>query len=74
VTAALAIAGNRLYAAFRTGDRDLLRNSGETVNAPFKTGGALDLMLGVGEESDGDCGRCPFGSGTDPSAMGNMAV
>jgi hypothetical protein len=49
VTAALAIAGNRLYAAFRTGDRDLLRNSGETVNAPFKTGGALDLMLGVGE-------------------------
>lgn len=48
VTGAVAIAGDRLYAAFRTGDPDLLKNSGETPNAPFKNGGALDLMIGAG--------------------------
>jgi hypothetical protein len=47
VSAAVAIAGEHLYAAFRTGDRDLLRNSGEVARAPFKTGGALDLMIGT---------------------------
>lgn len=46
VTAALAVAGDRLYAAYRTADKDLLRNSGETPNALFKNGGALDLMIG----------------------------
>ena len=45
VAAAVALAGDRLYAAYRTGEKDLLRNSGESANAPFKTGGALDLML-----------------------------
>ena len=29
VTAAVAVAGDRLYAAFRTGDPELLENSGE---------------------------------------------
>ena len=52
VTGALAIAGDRLYAAFRTGDEKLLRNSGEVPNAPFKTGGALDLMLGINAAAD----------------------
>lgn len=47
ITAALSIAGDRLYAAFRTGDDQLLQNSGEIANAPFKTGGALDFMLGA---------------------------
>jgi hypothetical protein len=47
VTAAVTIAGGRLYAFFRTGDKDLLRNSGEVAQAPFKTGGALDLMIGT---------------------------
>ncbi len=47
VSAAAAVAGDRLYAAFRTGDRDLLRNTGEVASAPFKTGGALDLMIGT---------------------------
>ena len=46
VGAALAVAGDRLFAAFRTGDDKLLENSGDTPNAPFKTGGALDVMLG----------------------------
>lgn len=52
VRAALMVAGDRLYAAYRTGDKDLLRNSGETPNALFKTGGALDLMLGTNPNAD----------------------
>ena len=47
ISAALAVADGHLFAAFKTGDKDLLRNSGEQANAPFKTGGALDLMLGT---------------------------
>ncbi len=45
VSAAVAISGDRLFAAWRTGEKDLLNNSGETANALFKTGGCLDLML-----------------------------
>jgi hypothetical protein len=52
VTAAIAVSGDRLYAAFRTGDPNLLRNSGESPTAPFKTGGALDLMIGVNPHAD----------------------
>lgn len=52
VTSALAVSGEKLYACFRTGDASLLRNSGETPNAPFKTGGALDIMLAVNPQAD----------------------
>jgi hypothetical protein len=52
VTAAVAVAGDRLYAAFQTGDPQLLRNSGQTPLAPFKTGGCLDLMIGVDPRAD----------------------
>ena len=52
ITAAVTIAGDRLYAAFRTQDAELLKNSLETPNAPFKTGGCLDLMLGVDPAAD----------------------
>lgn len=45
--AAVSIAGGRLYVAFRTIEPNLLVNSGAVVNAPFKTGGALDLMIGA---------------------------
>lgn len=45
--AALCVAGDRLYAAFKTGDAGLLRNTGEALPMLFKTGGALDLMLGT---------------------------
>jgi len=45
--AAITIAGDRLVAAFRTNEPNLLRNSGTVANAPFKTGGALDLMIGT---------------------------
>jgi hypothetical protein len=44
--AAIAIAGNRLYAAWKTDDASLLSNKPESLPNLFKTGGALDLMLG----------------------------
>jgi hypothetical protein len=43
--AAVTVSGDRLYAAWRTTEKDLLQNRGDTPNAPFKTGGCLDLML-----------------------------
>ena len=46
------MSGDRLYAAFRTDDAELLRNSGEMPTAPFKTGGALDVMIGVNPAAD----------------------
>ncbi|MBV9849389.1 MAG: discoidin domain-containing protein [Armatimonadetes bacterium] len=44
-SAALAVSGDRLYAAFQTGDAGLLNNSPEALQNLFKTGGALDIML-----------------------------
>lgn len=52
VRGAVAVTGDRLYAAFRTGDANLLRNSGEMPHALFKTGGALDLMIGADPDAD----------------------
>lgn len=46
VTGALMVSNGRLYAAFRTGNAKLTDNSGEMPLAPFKTGGALDIMIG----------------------------
>ncbi|MDF1712659.1 MAG: hypothetical protein P1U90_10510 [Akkermansiaceae bacterium] len=46
IRAALAISGDHLYAAWKTGNPNLLVNSNEMPLAPFKTGGALDLMIG----------------------------
>ena len=45
VKAAMGLTGERLFVAYRTGDANLLKNSGETPLAPFKDGGALDVML-----------------------------
>jgi hypothetical protein len=47
VRGAVAVSGDRLFAAWRTGDVNLLKNTGEMPNALFKTGGALDLMIGA---------------------------
>ncbi len=47
VQGTVAVAGGRLYAGFRANDDHLLDNSGTMSNAPFKTGGALDLMIGT---------------------------
>lgn len=46
VTGALMVSNGRLYAAFRTGNAKLADNSGEMPLALFKTGGALDIMIG----------------------------
>ena len=52
ISGALAVSGDRLFAAYRTGNAKLLQNSGEVETAPFKTGGALDLMLGTNPNAD----------------------
>jgi len=44
---ALAVSGDRLYAAFKTGNGGLLNNSGDNLPNLFKFGGALDLMIGA---------------------------
>ncbi len=50
--AAIMIAGGRLFASYRTSEPNLLVNANNVANAPFKTGGALDLMLGVNAGAD----------------------
>jgi PA14 domain/F5/8 type C domain/NHL repeat len=47
ITGAVSISGDRLYAAWRTTDKDLLRNAGTTWQTLFKFGGCLDLMIGA---------------------------
>jgi len=50
--AALAVSGDRLYGAFRTGERSMLDNAGVSLPNLFKTGGALDIMLGTDPNAD----------------------
>lgn len=45
VHAALSLNDTHLFAAWRTTEKNLLNNSGETPNALFKHGGCLDVML-----------------------------
>ena len=45
VIAAVALTDTHLHVAWRTTEKDLLNNSGETPSALFKHGGCLDLML-----------------------------
>ncbi len=52
VSGAVAVSGGRLYAAWRTDNPKLLENTGEMPLAPFKTGGALDLMIGADPQAD----------------------
>ncbi|MCL2103782.1 MAG: hypothetical protein FWH21_01790 [Kiritimatiellaeota bacterium] len=47
ITGRMAISGDRLHACWDTQLPNLLRNSGEMPTALFKTGGALDIMLGT---------------------------
>lgn len=54
ISGAIAVSADKLFAAFRTGDPALLKNSGEMAVAPFKTGGALDLMIGTDPASAAD--------------------
>ncbi len=52
VRGAMAVSGDKLYAAWRTGDKGLLKNAGNVPNALFKTGGALDLMIATNAAAD----------------------
>jgi len=47
VNGAVAVSGQNLYAAWKTGDPKLVQNAGDIPNALFKSGGALDLMIGA---------------------------
>jgi len=47
VDGAVAVANGKLYAAWKTGDPKLIQNAGDIPNALFKSGGALDLMIGA---------------------------
>ncbi len=63
VTGTVAVSGDRLYAAWRNADANLLRNAGSTWQTLFKFGGCLDLMVGADPKADpqrrepvaGDC-------------------
>jgi len=50
--AALAVAGDRLFACFKTAEPDLLANAGDAWPMHFKTGGALDVMLATDPAAD----------------------
>ena len=45
--ASLLVAGDRLFGAVKADDPELLSNSGEVLQNIFKTGGAIDLMIGT---------------------------
>jgi len=47
IDAAVAVSNDSLYAAWKTGDPKLIQNAGNVPNALFKSGGALDLMIGT---------------------------
>jgi hypothetical protein len=50
--AALTVAGDRLFAAFRTNDPHAIENSGASLQTLFNTGGGLDLMLATSPPYD----------------------
>jgi hypothetical protein len=54
ISGAISVSNNRLYAVYNTGDKELLKNSLEAPLAPFKTGGALDLMIGSSTSKNPD--------------------
>ncbi len=54
VSAAVALTDTHLFAAWRTTEKNLLANSGETANAIFKHGGCLDVMLGTDSQAPAD--------------------
>jgi hypothetical protein len=52
VQGGIIVANGTLFAVWKTGDPQLLKNSGEIDNAPFETGGAVDLMIGSNAQAD----------------------
>lgn len=54
VRAALAVSGDRLYVVFDTKEAGLLANRPEALETLFKSGGALDLMIGANPTAEED--------------------
>ncbi len=54
IQGAAAVCGGSLCMLWETGNRDLLRNSGENPVALFKTGGCLDFMIGTDPNAKSD--------------------
>lgn len=54
VSAAMKVAGDTLYLAWKTTEAELLANSAEIAIAPFKTGGTLELMIRADPNASGD--------------------
>jgi hypothetical protein len=52
ITATACLSKDRLVVAYQTKIKDLLKNSGEIPQAPFKTGGCLDVMIGADSKAD----------------------
>lgn len=52
VTGSITVAQGRLYGMIKADDANLLVNTGENLNALFKTGGALDVMIGANSAAD----------------------
>lgn len=59
--AAVAVAGDRLYAAFKTGEPTLPVNAGTALQNLFKTGGGLDLVIGADPKADPNRGAAVAG-------------
>ncbi|WP_047814393.1 NHL repeat containing protein [Rhodopirellula islandica] len=57
--AAVSLSNGKLFGAFRTSEKDLLRNSGLSPTSLFKSGGCLDLMLATGLETNPKAPREP---------------
>lgn len=49
--AAATVWEDKLVLAWQTGDKDLLRSSGESMNNLFKCGGALDVFIGTNADA-----------------------
>ncbi|MBP5233681.1 MAG: hypothetical protein J6333_09760 [Planctomycetes bacterium] len=81
ISGKLAADGKNLYAAWDTADKNLLRNSGENLQALFKTGGCLDLMLATNPQANpkrsapvaGDLRLLVTRVGKDPAKMATKA-
>jgi len=52
ISGAVTVADGKLFAAWKTEDANLLKNAGDAPNGLFKTGGALDLMIGTDPKAD----------------------
>jgi hypothetical protein len=51
ISGAVMATSRKIYVAYKTGNADLLNNSGASPNTLFKTGGALDVMISSNDKA-----------------------